>query len=255
MTTYVQVIGNDCQFHSACVVIATENNRYLFEVGEGTQRLAVEHKVRIGKINGIFLTSFQPHSVGGLPGMLLTLDDAGIGNIKVYGPSKALQYLQSTKYFMRQLGQFHFYLLEDQQHSNPVFKTADITIFPIPLPPPSSTHAVLPSDCEQLSYVCETPKIPGKFFVEKAEALGIPKGPLFGRLKSGHSITLTNGTVVTPEQVLDEPILPKYIAIICRINQQQQQQLSVLALLLQHRHLQRLVVHFSSRNLNFYFSN
>ena len=35
-----------------------------------------------------------------------------------------------------------------------------------------------------------TPDVPGKFDLKKALALGIPKGPLFGKLKTGQSITL-----------------------------------------------------------------
>mgnify|MGYP000237188742 CR=1 FL=1 len=44
------------------------------------------------------------------------------------------------------------------------------------------------------------------FLVEKAEALGVPAGPERGRLVRGESITLADGTVVHPDQVLGEPV-------------------------------------------------
>jgi hypothetical protein len=31
-----------------------------------------------------------------------------------------------------------------------------------------------------ISYICHTPTVPGKFNVQKATQLGVPKGPLFG---------------------------------------------------------------------------
>ncbi|CAI4045339.1 tRNase Z SKDI_11G2870 [Saccharomyces kudriavzevii IFO 1802] len=43
----------------------------------------------------------------------------------------------------------------------------------------------------------------GKFKLEEAVKLGVPRGPLFAKLTKGQKITLDNGTVVTPEQVLE----------------------------------------------------
>ena len=42
---------------------------------------------------------------------------------------------------------------------------------------------------QALSYIFTTPQIPGKFNIQKAIALGIPKGPLYSELKNGNAIT------------------------------------------------------------------
>jgi ribonuclease Z len=44
------------------------------------------------------------------------------------------------------------------------------------------------------------------FLVEKAEALGVPAGPERRLLVNGKSITLSNGRVVAPDDVLGEPV-------------------------------------------------
>lgn len=40
--------------------------------------------------------------------------------------------------------------------------------------------------------------LPGKFDPVKAQALGIAKGPMYGKLQKGETVTLPNGTQVRP---------------------------------------------------------
>jgi ribonuclease Z len=46
---------------------------------------------------------------------------------------------------------------------------------------------------------------PGRFDVGAADALGVPAGPARGLLQAGESITLEDGRVVTPDEVLGPP--------------------------------------------------
>ena len=43
--------------------------------------------------------------------------------------------------------------------------------------------------------------IPGKLLVDEATKLGVPRGPMLGELKAGRSVTLSDGTVVSPSSV------------------------------------------------------
>ncbi|KCV67208.1 hypothetical protein H696_06372, partial [Fonticula alba] len=49
------------------------------------------------------------------------------------------------------------------------------------------------------------PDVPGKFDPLAAASLGVPKGPLFGRLQRGETITLDNGATVSPGQCIGQP--------------------------------------------------
>ena len=41
--------------------------------------------------------------------------------------------------------------------------------------------------------------------MEACAKLGVPKGPLFGQLQAGRSVTLPNGSVVQPSDVVSPP--------------------------------------------------
>ena len=71
-----------------------------------------------------------------------------------------------------------------------------------------------------LCYVCIGPRQRGKFDVQKAVALGVPRGPLRGRLTKGETITFmvddgSDGKVertVTPEDVVGPSEAPKVMS-------------------------------------------
>jgi ribonuclease Z len=46
---------------------------------------------------------------------------------------------------------------------------------------------------------------PGKFYPEKAKALGVPEGTLWSKLQHGHKVKLPDGRVIKPEQVVGPP--------------------------------------------------
>jgi ribonuclease Z len=53
--------------------------------------------------------------------------------------------------------------------------------------------------------ILEEEKRPGEFHPEKAEAMGVKKGPLWAALQSGQEVTAEDGSLVKSEQVLGPP--------------------------------------------------
>ncbi|RYH27223.1 hypothetical protein EON65_13755 [archaeon] len=241
----LQALATDCESHCPIVVLITENARVLFDVGEGAQRLAVEHKVRIGKISHLCLTSHYPSSLGGLPGnftsylcilivllslrvsagLLLTAFDAGVQDVQVVGSARAQRYLASTNFFMRPFNNFE--VINGQVPQS--FVVDGIVLDTISL---LDTYAQV----SRISYVGRTADQVGKFLVDKAVALGVPKGPTFGKLKAGSPVTLPNGSVVRPEDVLEPTEIGKFFAVVCAIDQ-----VEGLHMLVWHDYWKRLV--------------
>lgn len=64
------------------------------------------------------------------------------------------------------------------------------------------------------SYVIHFKPIRGKFLVQKANELGLPKGRLYQTLASGEEVTLEDGTIIKPEQVLSAPRMFQSIVVL-----------------------------------------
>ncbi|CBJ31015.1 conserved unknown protein [Ectocarpus siliculosus] len=100
--SYCQVIGTGDDGSSPCLIVSvekaprysggepTENKilrRYLFNVGEGTQRFCGEAGVKLAKVNKLFLTGTGAEEHAGLSGLILTLSALGSPALEVFGPT------------------------------------------------------------------------------------------------------------------------------------------------------------------------
>ena len=63
------------------------------------------------------------------------------------------------------------------------------------------------NDGSVLCSVFRLPDSPGKFDAKRAKELGVPPGPLCGRLVKGETVVLPNGTEVRPEQCCGQTVL------------------------------------------------
>ncbi|MDR1900769.1 MAG: ribonuclease Z, partial [Treponema sp.] len=55
---------------------------------------------------------------------------------------------------------------------------------------------------------------PGEFHPEKAEALGVPRGPLWARLQGGEIVQAADGKDVRPDEVLGPPRLGRKFSFV-----------------------------------------
>lgn len=260
--------------HPLLLLQSINGERYLFgKVSEGAQRATTENKIKISKMSNIFLTGeLNWSSVGGLPGMILTIADQGKEKLCINYGTRLIDYVVSTwRYFVFRFGidlstrvlthdpssvesqkaaeaianksvQTHYkdkliqvnsiILSPDNGTSsdtpavsaNP-FNSAETAVLEsviknmFPKGDPSSTKYDPSSDpyvnvClprlsgrisqSSTSYEILFNSIRGRFKVDEAIRLGVPKGPLFAQLTRGESVTLEDGTVVHPHQVLEE---------------------------------------------------
>ncbi|KAG7256768.1 hypothetical protein CRUP_038047, partial [Coryphaenoides rupestris] len=96
---YLQVVGAGSRDSGASLYVFSDFNRYLFNCGEGTQRLMHEYKLKASHLDNIFITRMKWDNIGGLSGMILTLKDIGVPECVLSGPPQLDKFTDAIKVF------------------------------------------------------------------------------------------------------------------------------------------------------------
>ncbi len=155
---------------------------WLFDCGEGTQHQLLRSDLRVSQIRRIFVTHMHGDHTFGLMGLLASCGLAGNPErIDIYGPPDLDEYLRACSRY----SQTHFSYPVKVHTVKPgvVFEDEEFSVSCAPL-----KHRV-----PAFGYRITEKDRPGHFDVEKAKALEIPSGPLYGQLKRGERVTLPDG--------------------------------------------------------------
>ena len=167
--------------------------RLLFDCAEGTQRQLMRSSLGLPDIEDIFLTHFHADHTLGLPGLLKTFALRGRElPLTVHGPPGLRELLGD---FRRVFGRVPYpvELVEVRPGDALERDGYRILVFPVHHGVAAAGYAVVEHDR------------PGEFDAAAADALGIPFGPERGALQRGDSVTLADGSTVTPDAVLGPP--------------------------------------------------
>jgi ribonuclease Z len=177
----------------SATLIRRGGERLLVDCGEGTQRQLLRSDVGLVDLQEIFLTHFHADHVLGVPGMLKTFALRGRElPLTIYGPRGLGDLWQSLGRLVGRIG-FDVGVVELGTDAVLGREGYDLRTFP-------ARHGR-----DAIGYALVEHERPGRFDVEAATALGVPFGPERGTLQDGDPVTLSDGRVVTPEQVLGEP--------------------------------------------------
>lgn len=167
---------------------------WLFDCGEGTQHRILNTSIRPSKIEKVFITHLHGDHIYGLPGLISSRSFlGGVTPLKIYGPKGLKQWVDTT---MSITGTHVTYPLEIIEVTEGlVFEDTNFKV----------TAATLQHTTKCFGYRIEQKSLPGTLDVNKAKALGVPVGPLLGKLKSGNDITLADGTAIKASDVVSEP--------------------------------------------------
>ncbi len=175
------------------LAVRRERELFLVDCGEGTQRQMIRYGTGFD-VDAIFFTHFHADHYLGAIGFLRTLSMLGRESpLDVYGPRPARRLLDVM-----------------------LFTGTEKLAFDVRIHEVKPGDAVRRDGCDMLPFETDhrTPSVgwalaedarPGRFHPEKAAALGVPKGPLFGALQRGREVTLEGGRVVRPDEVVEPP--------------------------------------------------
>lgn len=177
-------------------LVQHDEYRFLVDCGEGTQRQILQSGVGFKRLNRILITHGHLDHILGLAGLLSTfMRWESIDNLEIYGGAGALDRIHDLLYGVVLRGNSAPMPISLIPIKKGVFFEGDdftVSAFPVQHRGP---------DC--LGYLFEE-KSRRPFLPEKAAELGVPSGPLCGKLVSGQSILLDDGRTITPEMVMGE---------------------------------------------------
>ena len=164
----------------------------MFDCGENTQRQMMQGKVSFHKKLTVFLTHLHGDHVLGLPGVLQTMALMDRKEpVAVYGPPGIKDFLVCTKETLNFGLTFPVEIYEILSEGA-ILNQDEYMVTAV-----KSNHAV-----KSYAYAfIEKPRA-GRFYPKKAQALGVPKGELWSKLQRGEEITLPDGKVVKPDEVM-----------------------------------------------------
>jgi len=165
---------------------------FLFDCGEGTQRQMIRYSTGFD-VSAVFFTHFHADHYIGAIGFLRTLSMLEREEpLHLYGPRPAQRLLEVMLFTGTDPLAFPVEIHEIGPGEVIPVAGAQVRAYP--------TAHRMPS----LGYALVEDERPGRFHPERAEALGVPPGPLFGELQHGRPVEV-GGRLVRPEQVMDEP--------------------------------------------------
>lgn len=163
---------------------------WLFDCGEGTQHQILRSDIKISQITRIFITHMHGDHIYGLMGLLASCGLAGNpSRIDVYGPPKLEDYLRASGRYSQT--HFSYPIKVHTVQPGVIFEDDEFVVSTAPL-----THRV-----PAFGYRVKEKDQPGRFDVERATALGIPPGPIYGKLKRGEVITLPDGRIINGSEL------------------------------------------------------
>jgi len=173
------------------LALRRERELFLVDCGEGTQR----QMIRFGTgfdVAAICFTHFHADHYLGAIGFLRTLSMQGRTEpLDLYGPRPARRLLEVMLFTGSEKVSFEV-RIHEVRPGEPVRREGCALV------PFATEHKI-----SSLGWALVEDDRPGRFHPDRALALGVPPGPLFGALQHGQAVTLPDGRCVEPAQVLD----------------------------------------------------
>ncbi len=176
---------------TSSLALTREGETLLFDCGEGTQRQMMRYGVTFA-LDDIFVTHWHHDHFLGIAGLIRTL---ALGErqtpLRIWGPRGGQRIVTQ----MEQLGhdRLSFPVEVTELADGDELRRGAYGV---------RAFAVQHRGTTALGYAVVEDTRLGRFDPARASALGIPEGPLWGRIHRGESITLEDGRVVDPAELV-----------------------------------------------------
>jgi len=177
----ITFLGTSCMMptkdrNPSAVFMQFKSEGILFDCGEGTQRQMKIAGIPLSKATRICVSHWHGDHILGLPGLLLTIASMELSrSVEIYGPRGSKKSFQALFGGIEFETKFNIKITE--VHEGKFFEDDDFVLESIPMkhPVPCVAFAFIEKDRRRIK-------------VDYVKKLGIPEGPLLGKLQQGHTI-------------------------------------------------------------------
>ena len=172
-------------------LVRRDGELFLFDCGEGTQVSLKMLNLKWKKISAIFISHMHADHVTGLPGLLMLSSQVEREDpLYIYGPERLVEYIDASRRILDMYINYEIKVIPVKEGE--IYRGDGFSI--------NAFSLIHTKPCFGYSLVENKRK--GEFFPDKAMALGIPKGRLWGELQKGNPITLPDGRVIESSMVM-----------------------------------------------------
>jgi len=186
----------------SAVAVSLEGEWLLFDCGEDTQRRILAANLKPSRLERIFITHMHGDHIIGLLALIGTL---GLGRrdrpLHLYGPPGLREFLETAQRVQVFYPTYEL-LINEIHEAGELCRGDGYSVVCAPM-----SHRIT-----DYGYKVTESDRPGKFDIDRAASLGVPPGPLFGKLQKGEAVNLADGRTIHPDDVLGEPRPGKRVA-------------------------------------------
>ncbi|WP_018658667.1 ribonuclease Z [Allofustis seminis] len=188
----------------ALKMLNERNTVWLFDCGEATQHQILHTTLKPRKIEKIFITHLHGDHIYGLPGLLSSRSfQAGEDLLTIYGPKGIKKYVLTS---LKLSGAYPTYPLKfvEFEKEGIIFEDHQfkVSIKKLVHGIPSYGFRIEEADHE------------GTLDADRLQALGVPFGPLYGKLKKGESVQLEDGRIINGKDYIGKDKKGRILAIL-----------------------------------------
>lgn len=177
----------------ALKLLDERNAIWLFDCGEGTQMQILRTNIKPRKIEKIFISHLHGDHIFGLPGLLSSRSfQGGEEPIELYGPIGLENYVRTSLQVTKTHLSYPLHFIELSE--GVIFEDKQFMV----------ECMLLDHGIESYGFRVKEADHEGMLQVDKLAELGIPAGPIYGKLKNGQKVTLLDGRVVDGKDLVGE---------------------------------------------------
>ena len=175
------------------LMVQREGELLMFDCGEGTQRQMMRYTSGFA-VEDIFITHYHSDHILGIPGLLRTMGLQGrTAPVRLHGPRGAQRHLGPLITLGMERPKFPVEIVELRVDEILNRGEYDIVVG-------EASHK---GEC--FSYAIVERDRLGRFDPERARTLGIPEGPMWGKIHKGEPVILPDGSIIEPDRLVGPP--------------------------------------------------